>query len=146
MTGIDGGPPGRRPVRSTSGSPNPVGPARTVDWQPRDGDWTVVIMQADGAAGLAVQARAGATAPGLAWLAGGLFTLGAILVLVGGLLVVLAVHGATQRPTTGAASGWAPPMPRGQSGRMRRPRPASTGLPRMRCRRAGVGRRDRSGR
>ena len=117
MTGIDGGPPEAAPgdvdiwVAESSGTGT-----QTVDWQPRDGDWTVVIMQADGAAGLAVQARAGATAPGLAWLAGGLFTLGAILVLVGGLLVVLAVHGATQRPTTGAASGWAPPMPRGPVG------------------------------
>jgi hypothetical protein len=117
MTGIDGGPPEAAPgevdiwVAESSGTGT-----QTVDWQPRDGNWTVVIMQADGAAGLAVQARAGATAPGLAWLAGGLFTLGVILVLVGGLLVALAVHGATQRPTTGAASGWAPPTPRGPVG------------------------------
>jgi hypothetical protein len=73
-------------------------------------------MQADGAAGLAVQARAGATVPALPWLAGGLFTMGAILAVVGVLLVVLAVQGATQRPTTGAASGWAPPAPRGPVG------------------------------
>ena len=107
---------------------------QAVDWQPQDGDWTAVIMQADGTAGLAVQARAGATVPGLPWLAGGLFTMGAVLALVGVLLVVLAVHGATQRPTTGAASGWSPADAAG-SGRVGcgdpvpRPQP---GLPRMR--------------
>ena len=96
---------------------SPVGPARrSVDWQPQDGDWTAVIMQADGTAGLAVQARAGATVPGLPWLAGGLFTMGAILALVGVLLVVLAVHGRrSARPRVRHPAG-APPTPRGPVG------------------------------
>jgi hypothetical protein len=117
MRDVDGGPPGTTPgeldiwVAESSGSGT-----QTVDWRPEDGDWTVVIMRADGNAGVSVQARAGVTIPGLSWLAGGLLATGAVLALVGALLVVLAVRGAQQRPPARAASGWAPPTPRGPSG------------------------------
>jgi hypothetical protein len=117
MTGVDGGPPGTTPgeldiwVAESTGSGT-----QTVDWRPEDGDWTVVMMRADGDAGVAVQARAGATVPGLPWLAGGLLVSGAVMALVGALFVVLAVRGAQQRPPTRAASEWAPPAPRGPTG------------------------------
>jgi hypothetical protein len=117
MTGVDGGPPGTTPgdldiwVAESSGSGT-----QTVDWRPEDGDWTVVIMRADGDAGVTVQARAGVTVPGLPWLAGGLLVAGGVLALVGALLVALAVRGAQQRPPTRTASGWAPPTPRGPIG------------------------------
>lgn len=113
MTGIDGGAPGEAPgetdiwVAESSGTGTQV-----VDWRPEDGDWTVVIMRADGDAGVAVQTRAGATVPGLSLLAAGLLITGAVTAIIGVLLVVLAARGATRRPTTGTPSGWRPPAPR----------------------------------
>ncbi|MGY1637661.1 DUF4389 domain-containing protein [Geodermatophilus sp. SYSU D00742] len=65
---------------------------QTVDWTPADGDWTVVVMRADGTAGVDVDARAGITAPGLPWLWGGLLVAGGVLLVAGALLVGLAVH------------------------------------------------------
>jgi hypothetical protein len=114
MTAVDGGPPETAPgevdiwVAESSGTGT-----QTVDWRPEDGAWTVVIMRADGDAGVAVEARAGATVPGLPLLAGGLLAAGGGMAIVGALLVVLAVRGATRRPTAGPQSGWVPPEPRG---------------------------------
>ena len=114
MTGVDGGPPEAAPgeldiwVAESSGTGTQI-----VDWRPEDGAWTVVVMNADGDAGIGAQARAGATVPGLPLLAGGLLAAGAVMVLIGVLLVVLAVRGAIHRPSTGSPSGWAPPTPRG---------------------------------
>jgi hypothetical protein len=113
-TGVDGGAPEDAPgqvdiwVAESSGTGT-----QTVDWRPEDGDWTVVIMRADGDAGVSVQARAGATVPGLPLIAGGLLAAGAVMAIVGTLLVVLAARGATRRPATGTPSGWVPPAPRG---------------------------------
>ncbi|MBW0131760.1 DUF4389 domain-containing protein [Pseudonocardia oceani] len=62
-----------------------------LTWRPADGDWTVVVMRADGTAGVAADVRAGVTAPGLGWLVAALFTTGVVLLALGGLLVGLAV-------------------------------------------------------
>lgn len=62
-----------------------------LTWRPAGGDWTVVVMRADGAAGVAADVRAGVTAPGLGWLITGLFTTAVVLLALGGLLVGLAV-------------------------------------------------------
>jgi hypothetical protein len=65
---------------------------QVVDWRPTDGNWTVVVMRADAAAGVDVEARAGATVPGLGWLAVGLLVAGGLAMAAGALLVALAVH------------------------------------------------------
>ena len=112
-TGVEGGAPEDAPtqldiwVAESSGTGT-----QTVDWRPQDGDWTVVIMRADGDAGVSVQARAGATVPGLPLIAAGLLVAGGVMAIVGALLVVLAARSATRRPMTGTPSGWAPPAPR----------------------------------
>ena len=89
-----------------------------LDWDPDDGSWTLVVMNADGSAGVAVDARIGATIPaltGLAWglLGGGLFLLlGAVLLLVLGLRRPSAgprYVGAP--PPAGAGPYWTPPAP-----------------------------------
>jgi hypothetical protein len=69
----------------------------TLDWRPRNGDWTVVVMRADGAAGLDLSARVGATLPSLVWLATGLLVLGLLVLAGGAVAVVVPVHRA-QRP------------------------------------------------
>ena len=65
---------------------------RTLTWQPRDGDWSIVVMNADASAGVAVQGSVSAKAPILPWLAlSGL--LGAVLFgVVGGWLLVRGIR------------------------------------------------------
>ena len=62
-------------------------------WDPADGDWTVVVMNADGRSGIAVGADLGAKVPALLWIAVGLLLGGAIFLVGGGLLIASAVRG-----------------------------------------------------
>ena len=57
---------------------------QTLSWRPESGQWEVVVMNQDGAAGVSVLADAGATIPDLAWVA-------VILWVIGGLLLAGAV-------------------------------------------------------
>jgi Domain of unknown function (DUF4389) len=82
-----------------------------LTWRPADGDWTVVVMRADGGAGVTADVRAGATAPGLPWIAGGLLATGAVLLAIGGLLVGLAARRTHTPPPSRPAYG-GPPAPR----------------------------------
>jgi hypothetical protein len=83
-----------------------------LTWRPADGDWTVVVMRADGDAGVAAELRAGATAPGLPWIAGGMLAVGALLLAVGGLLVGLAARQAKTPPRNQSPAYGGPPAPR----------------------------------
>ncbi len=87
------------------GSQRPAAPARkpfwsvstqgrgtqTLDWRVRDGDWSVVVMNADGSRGVAADVRAGAKLPFLDELGvsaigvGGALLIGAIVLTVLGL-------------------------------------------------------------
>ena len=115
MSGFRGGAPGNPPgeadiwVAESSGA----GP-RVLDWRPSDGDWSVVVMRADGTAGLSVDARVGVTAPSLGAVAAALLGTGAVLLVIGALLVALAVPRA-RRPRSGlpAQAGPSLPVPRG---------------------------------
>jgi hypothetical protein len=71
-------------------------------WDPADGSWTVVVMNADGRPGIDVGADLGAKVPALPWIAVGFLALGAILMAGGALLIVGAVrrHRADQVSTT----------------------------------------------
>jgi hypothetical protein len=71
---------------------------QTVRWSPSDGDWTVVVLNADASRRVAVTAQVGATLPALGWLAGGLLVLGALSLAAGITLVAAAVVRAG-RPT-----------------------------------------------
>ena len=86
---IGGGTPASAPgtrhfwVTSTTGS----GP-RTLVWVPTTGSWTVVVMNADGRAGIDVKADLGARIPALPWIALGLLVVGAVKMAGGVLLIV----------------------------------------------------------
>ncbi|MCF6506638.1 DUF4389 domain-containing protein [Blastococcus sp. MG754426] len=112
-TDVPGGPPEQPPGELGIWAAQTSGPGtQTLTWRPADGAWTVVVMQADGGPGLAVQARAGATAPELTWIAVGLLVTGGLLLAAGVLLVALAVHRAHRRPPSGAVPAQpGPPAP-----------------------------------
>jgi len=73
---------------------------QSVSWPAGDGQWTAVVMNADGSRGISVRAEAGATAPGLGRLALGLLLAGAVVLAAGALLIGIAVHRASRRPGT----------------------------------------------
>jgi hypothetical protein len=64
---------------------------QTLSWRPESGQWEVVVMNPDGAAGVSVIADAGATIPDLAWLAVILFVIGGVLLAAAIALVVVPV-------------------------------------------------------
>lgn len=63
--------------------------ARTLEWDPAGGSWTVVVMNADGRPGIdVVTTDLGATVPALVWVALGVLVAGAVF-LAGGVLVIV---------------------------------------------------------
>jgi hypothetical protein len=95
-----------------------------LTWTPADGDWTVVVMNADGSAGVSVEASIGATVPALRGLAWGVLIAGVFLTVVGLLVVALAVRRRPVAPSYGYP-GQVPPGP--AAGGTPPPGPASTG-------------------
>ena len=87
---------------------------QTLTWQVRDGDWSVVVMNADGSRGVAADLDLGAKLSGLIWVAIGLL-LGGVLVVVGSTaLIVLAARkrqAPPVPPTPAAAGGGSGPAP-----------------------------------
>jgi hypothetical protein len=119
---LPGGPPPGPPGAQTFWTAQTSGAGQQqLEWSPTQGNWALVVMNADGSSGISVQARIGATVPALAALAWGLLAGGLALTVIGVLLVVLAARrGApspsylpgTPVPATGPPPGWAPPQPR----------------------------------
>ena len=91
---LEGGSPASAPgtqdfwVASSTGS----GP-RTLEWDPTDGSWTVVVMNADGRHGIDVGADLGAKLPALPWIGLGVLIAGAVFRAGGGLLIAGAIRG-----------------------------------------------------
>jgi hypothetical protein len=112
-TVVAGGSPARAPAQAGIWVAQSSGAGtRTVTWRPSTGNWTAVIMRADGGAGVRSVVRVGATAPGLPWIAAGLLALGAVFLIGGGLLVGLAARAASRSPSVGAAPAFSAPSPR----------------------------------
>jgi hypothetical protein len=62
--------------------------AQTLVWDPTNGSWTVVVMNADGRPGIDVGADLGAKIPALLWIAVGLLAAGAVF-MAGGVLLLI---------------------------------------------------------
>lgn len=73
-----------------------------LTWSPREGAWSLVIMNADGSAGVDIRASAGAEVPVLSWIAGGLLVGGGIILLIGIALIAGAIWRATRRAEASA--------------------------------------------
>jgi hypothetical protein len=87
-------------VARTSGT----GP-QTLQWHPSRGSWTVVVLRADGGAGLSARLRAAATVPAAPWIAAAVLGLGVLVAAIGGLLIGLAAHRAGAAPPGGQPAG-----------------------------------------
>jgi hypothetical protein len=98
---ISGGPPQRPPTAEEFWSVSASGRGmQTVTWKVREGDWSVVLMNADGSRRVVADLDLGAKLSFLLWVAIGLL-IGGALVLVGSVaLIVLAAQ--TRRPPPGA--------------------------------------------
>jgi hypothetical protein len=121
------------PTRTTTNGDAPSGPpadqdfwvaqssgagTQSVSWEPADGTWMLVVMNADGSADVSVDARLGATVPALDGLAWGLLGVGALCTIVGVVLLVLvarrpAVYTGPPAayPPAGPPPAWTPPPP-----------------------------------
>ena len=72
---------------------------QSLVWDPADGTWTVVVMNADGRAEVDVATDLGAKVPALPWIALGVLLTGAIFLTGGALLIAGALsHGRTPPP------------------------------------------------
>jgi len=99
-------PPGDAGIwAASSGGPG----TRTLDWDVEAGDWTVVLMAADGQPGVVADVSVGIRTPLLGWLGVGLGVLGAIALAVAAVLLIVGLRSpARPAPTEGAA----PPVER----------------------------------
>jgi hypothetical protein len=95
--GSPGSPPGTQDfwVASATGSG-----AQTLTWDPANGSWTVVVMHADGRAGIDVGTDLAATYPALLGIAVALLVAGGVFLLGGVLLIVGAVRRSRASKTT----------------------------------------------
>jgi hypothetical protein len=91
---VDGGPARSAPATQHFWVASDIGPGpRTLVWDPRDGAWTVVVMNADGRPGINVGADLGARVSAVLWIAVGLLAAGGILLLGGVLLIAGVIRG-----------------------------------------------------
>jgi hypothetical protein len=98
--GAPDAPPGEQDfwVVSTEG-----GGRQTLNWVPEKGEWSIVVMAADGSEGVGVLADIGAELPVLTWIAVGLLIGGGVLLLLGGLLIGLVAARASRKESAPAS-------------------------------------------
>ncbi|MDX6325057.1 MAG: hypothetical protein QOK15_1411 [Nocardioidaceae bacterium] len=101
-----------RPVYRTTGGSAPRTPptasniwraqssgtgVQSVTWPVTTGSWTVVVMNADGSSGVRADVAAGATVPAIGWVVGGLWIAVGVGLLLGIVVLIVAVRGATRQ-------------------------------------------------
>ena len=97
---IGGGTPGSTPGAQDFWVDSATGlGAQTLTWDPANGSWSVVVMNADGRPGVDVRADLGATYPVLRGIAIGVLVIGALFLVGGGFLIA----GAIRRSRAGRA-------------------------------------------
>ena len=79
---------------------------QSLTWVPAEGDWMLVVMNADGSAGISVESRIGATFPALDGLGWGLMIVGLVCLVVAALLLVLAARRPYDRRGPGQPVAW----------------------------------------
>ncbi|EHR51417.1 hypothetical protein SacmaDRAFT_3191 [Saccharomonospora marina XMU15] len=96
----NGGPLPAPPTQQDFWTTQSAGPGtQSISWPAASGDWTVVVANADGSAGVNVRAQAGATVPSLLWIGIGVLVGGILLFALGAVLVgVAAAYRAAHSP------------------------------------------------
>jgi Domain of unknown function (DUF4389) len=74
---------------------------QTIEWEPEDGDWRIVLMNADASRGVSAEASIGAKLDSLLWIGIGLLIAGAVLAALAALAITAGVH--RRRPPPPAA-------------------------------------------
>lgn len=94
---VDGAPPRTLPSESDVWVATAVGSGSVdLDWDVDSGPYSVVVMDAEAESTIAVRARAGAEVPALIWAAGTAAFVGALLMLAGVALAVVAIRRASR--------------------------------------------------
>ena len=65
---------------------------QTLEWAPEEGDWRVVLMNADGSRGVSAEMRIGAKLDSLLWIGIGLLVVGGLLTAAAALAITAAVR------------------------------------------------------
>jgi hypothetical protein len=96
---IGGGTPGSAPGTQDFWVASATGPgAQTLVWDPTNGSWTVVVMNADGRPGIDVTADLRARVPALPWIAAGVLAAGTIFLIGGALLIAGEIRRPARQP------------------------------------------------
>jgi hypothetical protein len=74
--------------------------ARSLVWEPANGSWSVVVMNADGRPGIDVRADLGAKVSALLWVGIGLLIVGAVFATLGAFLIVGSIRRVRRARTT----------------------------------------------
>jgi hypothetical protein len=104
--------PFRVTAHDVAGSDRPAAPAsqgfwrvqasgsgtQTIAWPLEKGNWSAVVMNADGSRDVAMTLRVGARVPALRWVAIGFLAGGGLLLVLGGALVYLGARARSARP------------------------------------------------
>jgi hypothetical protein len=97
LRATDGGAPATAPNDQTFWTAQATGTDATMTWEVEDGDWTIVIMRADGATGVSADVSTGAELPVLDAVVAVLFVLAGLFLLAGALFIAIPVRSATRR-------------------------------------------------
>jgi hypothetical protein len=90
---VTGGAPGMAPTKSDIWVAQSAGSrAQTITWPVENGNWTIVVMNADGSRGVSADVATGATVPGIEWIYGGLFAGAGVALLIGLVLLTATVR------------------------------------------------------
>lgn len=82
---------------------------QTIEWDVEPGEWALVLMNADGSAGIDLEGSVGAKVPWLFWVGLGLLIAGAIFLALGIFMIYFAVRrSAGMEPKAGEAGAQAP--------------------------------------
>jgi hypothetical protein len=90
---LNGGAPATAPAKSDIWVAQSAGTGtRTITWPVENGNWTIVVMNADGSRGVSADVATGATVPAIKWVYVGLLVGAGILLVIGVLMLLATVR------------------------------------------------------
>jgi hypothetical protein len=103
---ITGGEPDAAPTEQDFWAESASGAGlQTLTWAAEEGEWSIVVMNADASTGVDAELSAGAEASFLTWVAVALLVVGALLIVGGGGMIFAGARHAATAPTAMAPAG-----------------------------------------